>query len=406
MKFRTQVAALQGLVSKLILAITAKPHLELSTIGILEHFLFTVSNGKLTAIGMDGELAIKSSIDIDVIEEGEILIPAKKMHDVVRVLNANDDAEFTLNDMDVTITSGQSKYLLRAMDTDMYNEVPDALNAEKPDIENLTEENTLIKKAKIQNLAEKTYFATANDKNEHRLNLNGVLLQFRGTYINAVATDSFRLVRQTEFADETEFFNDVNIVVPLRTIEILRKVDEDVILSIKQENDKQQYLRIDVGDTVILSLLIDFNFPNYESIIPVTSNIDVELDITDFLNALKKVAPFAFVSRQSKLEDRYCSLTMSPSTMVITTKNEELGESAESSLPIEFIDRTEDSAYSDGFTASFKIKYLEEFFQNITPNDTTDNIAKMHFTEPTKSVLIRPKSEQDVLTMIIMPVRV
>ncbi len=394
MKFRIQATAFQSLLNKVLPATPAKSQLN----EILEHILFDVSDGKLIAIGTDNELSIKSSIDVDIAEEGKILVPAKKLNEVIRVINSSEDIEFISDEaLNIRINSGKSKFVLKGMEADEYIELPEILNEYKPDIDNLNDRQTFLQKSKIQRLAEKTYFAVSTD--EYRLNMSGVLFQFRESYINAVSTDSFRLVRTTEFAGELPYLKDINIIVPVRTVEVLRKVEDDIILSLENEGENMAYLRIDFGETVIVSRLIDASFPKYEAIIPVTSNADANLDISDLLKALKQVAPLAHEKA------RNCRLNITESEMIISTENDDLGETATCSIPVEFIDKTEEKLYEEGFLISFNIKYLEELLQNITQNDTTDNIVELHLIEPTKAALIKPKAEQDLLTMILMPIR-
>ena len=389
MKFTTQLSNFQKLLQKVLPAVPARAAFE-----ALEYISLSLVGDELTAIASDTEITIKSKTTVAGANNGELLVPAKKINEIVKVLDATKDMHLECNDdFVIKITSGKGKFQINGMNPEEYIELPELFDVELPSIKDKTDKNhatAFFKKEIIQKLATQTYFAVSQD--EYRLNMSGVLFQFRQTYVNAVATDSFRLVRSTTFATETEFPNDINILVPARAVEICRKVDEDLTMLLDMEQEKHSSLRMDFGDTTIVTRLINENFPKYEAIIPVSNNCQATFDISEILGAIKRVAPIA--------NERYkkCKLDFSAEKLKVICENEDTNEEAIEEVSAELLD-------ADEFSITFNIKYLEEVMQNVSPDDTMNNLVSMFFISSDKAALIKPKSEQESLVMILMPIR-
>jgi DNA polymerase-3 subunit beta len=389
MKFSTQLSDLQKLLQKVMPAISTRAAFE-----ALEHILLSLENNELTAIASDTEITIKSKITVDGNQDGQILIPAKKINDIIKNLDSTKEVHFESNSDDfiIKIISGKEKFQINGMDAGDYLELPELLNTEVPTVAEKNDSVAFFKKEIIQKLANQTCFAVSTD--EYRLNMSGVLFQFRQSYVNVVATDSFRLVRSTSFAGENEYPTEIDIIVPVKAIEICKKVDDDLLMSFttKSDNEKSTHLRMDFGVTVVVTRLINENFPKSESIIPATSNCQAIFDVSELLNGLKRVAPV------SNEKNKKCRLEFSTDKLKLIAENEDSAEEATSEIAAELID-------AETFLIAFNIKYLEEMVQNITPNDTTNNLVMMHFISSEKAALIKPKSEQESLVMILMPIR-
>lgn len=393
MKFTTQLADFQKFIQKLMPAVPIR-----STIVALEYISLSLKGNELTAITSDNEVTIRVKLTVSGSEDGAILVPAKRINEIVKVLDATQElhVESNNNDFMIRITSGKARFNINGLDTSEYTDLPDILYGDVPTV---ADENLLVayfKKDVIQKLADKTYFAVSQD--EYRLNMSGVLLQFRESYVNAVSTDSFRLVRATAFAGDQQYPNDIDILVPARVIEICRKTDADVVMTLDTNQIKHSYLRIDFGNTTIVTHLINENFPKYDAIIPVTSNCQATFDVSDLLGAVRRVAPLLLVAKDAANKNKKCRLEFGEGKLKVITENEEIGEQAVEEIPAELIDET-------SFTITFNIKYLEEIIQNVTPNDTTNNLVTMFFITPDKAALIKPKSELETLVMILMPIR-
>jgi len=395
MKFTTQLATFQKLLQKVMPALPQRNQYN----DALDHISLSLVDNELTAVASDTEISIKSKTFVAGDSNGEVLIPAKKINEIVKVLDSTKDMHFECStqenergntDFIIKINSGRGKFQVKGMNPDEYIELPEIFDAELPAVDEGNNSTAFFKKEVIQKLATQTHFAVSKD--EYRQNMNGVLLQFRKSYANAVATDSFRLVRSTTFAAENEFPDEVDILVPARAIDICKKVDEDLIMLLDTENERSSLLRMDFGETIVVSRLISETFPKYEAIIPTTSSCQATFDISDLLAALKRVAPI------STEQNKKCKLEFTEERLKLITGDEGSGEQGTEEISAELLE-------AETFTVTFNIKYLEEILQNISPSDTVNNLVTMFFVSPDRAALIKPKSEQESLIMILMPIR-
>ncbi|MDR0927319.1 MAG: DNA polymerase III subunit beta [Ignavibacteria bacterium] len=387
MKFSSQLGDFQKLIQKVLPAIPLRAAFD-----ALEHIKLTLDGNILTAVASDIEITIKSSASVMGSEDGEILAPAKMLSDVVKVLDPSKDIVFECDpeDLLIRIISGKSKYQLNAMSGDDYILVPEIFDKEIPTEDAIDNNVATFKKDVLQDLASKTYYAVSADN--YRPGMTGVLFQFRENYLNAVGTDSYRLVRATNFAETNVYPKDLDIILPEKAVELCRKLDDDVTMFIDYDKGKPKQVRIDNANTSIVARLLNESFPKYETIIPKVTNYQATFDISEFIAGIKRIVPLAGKGNK-------CRMEFSTDKLVILAENDERGEIASEEIPCELID-------TDSFVVSYNIKFLLEMIGTITANDTTNNMVSFYFISPDKAALIKPKAEKDSLVMILMPMRV
>lgn len=149
----------------------------------------------------------------------------------------------------------------------------------------------IIDGKKVLKAVELTGFATAND--ELRPVMNGIHFDFFADGMVCATSDGHKLAR---YKDKTITL-DVGEVTPNFTLpkkpsnilmSILSNIEGDVKLSF---NDKAIF--VNNRDFKLSARLLDFKYPNYESVIPNNNNITVTADKNSLLNALKRVLPMA-----------------------------------------------------------------------------------------------------------------
>jgi DNA polymerase-3 subunit beta len=386
MKFTAQISDLQKCLQKTIPAINARPAFEL-----LELFSFELVGNELTVIASDIEITILSKLTVQGTEDGGILVSAKTINDIVKGLPADKELSFEASEDDfiITLKSGKSTFELQGIDIDEYIELSELF---KNDVPKEGDKNTIFfKQDTIKKMADKTFFAISKD--DYRVNMCGVLFQFRETYVNAVSTDSFRLIRYTHFAEGGQKFPaDLSLLIPEKAMDIFRKIDADAILSYDSSKEKPLMLRIDYGNVIMVTKLIKETFPKYESIIPVSSNCNATFDISAFLDALKIVNPVVNPTTKQ------CKLEFSKSILKIIGEDSDKGRKGTAEIQCELEN-------ADDFIIVFNIGYLNEMVSNISSNETTNNLIDMYFINSDKAALIKPKSDTDQVLEILMPTR-
>ncbi|TAL71072.1 MAG: DNA polymerase III subunit beta [Bacteroidetes bacterium] len=391
MKFSVALPELQKALQKNLPAIPRK-----STLPVLEHLHFSLSGKELRIVSTDQDITIMSHIQVDGSEDGSILVPGRKIGDLVKTLSEGS-MEFSANEStnEIKLKTSTGKYSLRGLSTSEYLDIPELFESEKPDLDKVKESQKsgkqpamFFSKDNISWLADKTHYAVSTD--EFRPAMNGVLFQFRENTITAVSTDSYRLVKAVSHAEKASYPSELDLIIPARAIELLRKVDSDVVMSVIETRNKITHARFDVGDTVFITRLIDEKFPPYESVIPLNNELKATINQKDIINAINRVAHCT-----SELNHQI-RLIIEKNNISISGQDEDSGSEGDEAITCDFS--------GNKITIGFNYKYLFDAISNIDTDDEKQSVL-MTFSEPTRPVLIKPVKEELDLLMLIMPVR-
>jgi DNA polymerase-3 subunit beta len=134
----------------------------------------------LTVTGTDTEITIKTTLEVEVLEEGRTVIPAKLVSEAVRKLPAGA-VSFTAKDGEVEITGNGPRFNLREFDANDYPDV--AAGSSSGGVE-------MDGDALVAALSQVGIAASSDDG---RPTLTGVLFETESDHLRLVATDSYRL---------------------------------------------------------------------------------------------------------------------------------------------------------------------------------------------------------------------
>ena len=390
MKFKVSLSDFQSVLQKTLPAIPRK-----STLPVLEHLHFSLEGNKLKIIATDQDITIMSHINVETEEPGSILVPARKLDVLSKAMGNTGEFTFITNDetYEITIQTPNGKYGLKGLNTEEYLDLPELFESEKPDFESpVTDDAGKItakfKASELARAAEKTVFAVSLD--EFRPAMTGVLFEFKSTLFNAVSTDSFRLVKAIIFGEGAIFPDELDIIIPSRAVELLKKLEEDVVMSVIETNDKITHTRFDIGETVLITKVIDERFPPYDSVIPASSEFQSIVNHKEILSAIKRIAIL------TSTKSNQIRIKFEESQMFIAGEDEEVGNYGNETVRCDY--------NGDEMVIGFNIRYLEEALQNLDGDSKTGNVV-FHVTEPTRPIVIKPQNEQDDLLMLVMPVR-
>jgi DNA polymerase-3 subunit beta len=142
--------------------------------------LCEVSGSTLTVTGTDTEITIKTELEVEVLEEGRTVIPAKLVAEAVRKLPVGA-VSFTAKDGEVEITGNGPRFNLREFDANDYPDVASGSSAGGVEMNG----NELVVALNQVGIA-----ASSDDG---RPTLTGVLFETESDHLRLVATDSYRL---------------------------------------------------------------------------------------------------------------------------------------------------------------------------------------------------------------------
>ncbi len=396
MKFKVSLTELNKALEKTSPALPKK-----STLPILEHFNFRLKGDELRIIATDQDLTIMTFLKVDNIEDGQILVPGKRISDIVKALADTGDVEIaTTEKLDIKIKTSAGKYSMKGIAPEEYLVLPELFESAKPDIENIknisvvdqTKNPTaLFKQDEMIRLAEKTAYAVGTD--EYRPAMTGVLLQFGGDFVNSVATDSYRLVRTISKPSFGVYPNDLDIIIPARTVEQLKKVDDDVAVSFIKTETNITHIRFDIGEMVIISRLIDEKFPPYESVLPKNNELIAIVPKHQLLQAIRRTA--IFTNKISNL----IKLQFENNLLTLIGEDEDTASEASEQVNCEYS--------GEAIKIGFNYKFLAEAVANVNDSDgNEDTMVKITFSEPTRPALITPSPDSEDLLMLLMPLRI
>lgn len=249
-----------------------------TTLPVLSNVLITASKGKIRISATDLEVCVTSQTVGKIEEEGDITLPARMLSDFI-LSNKDDSIEITTKDSIATLKSERFEATIHGIPAEEFPSVPE------PPKEVFV---SLPRVALIEAL-KKVNVSAAND--DTRPVLSGVSLIFSGKNLVLAATDSFRLAEKKMKLKED--LAETKLIIPTRTMnEVLRLLSSEAGEEVFLFSTPNQ-ISFKIGDVVVVSRLIEGNFPNYSQIIPSEFKSEVSVNSSEFTSAVKLAALFA-----------------------------------------------------------------------------------------------------------------
>jgi DNA polymerase III subunit beta len=347
-----------------------------TTIPILSNYLFEASGDKLALTATDLDLSLRTSCNAKVKKEGSCTIPARKLHDYVKLL---PDADITIKLLEnhwVSIRCGRSNTKMVGMARSNFPSLP-----QFP-----TSGVMKIPAGVLRTMIAKTTFAIANE--ESRYTLNGALMVLKPESITMVATDGHRLAHIERSGEKFDGISgEMKTLVPKKAMDELKTLlDSSDVESIDFGKDESTlYFRI--GPRLLTSRQLTGQFPNFEAVLPKDNNKAVVVNCEDLAAAIQRVAQFA------DERSRAVRMRMEKGELKISASSTETGESEDS---------IETSYNGDAVTIGFNAQYLLDFLKA-----TGSGEVRMEFKDAQSAGQLRPGESEDYkYRYIVMPMRI
>ncbi len=340
------------------------------SLAILSNILIQVVDGTMTLTGTDLEVEMVSQLAVDSTENDEITLPGKKFIDICKALPENAELELSTSSDRCLIKSGRSRFTLSTLPA-----------SEFPNIEAVTSpfEFTISQK-ELKQLIENTQFCMAQQ--DVRYYLNGLLLEISKDRLCAVATDGHRLAL-SELGGHFDVTETRQIILPKKGVNELARLLEDSSDPVKIKLS-ENHIRIELGDIIFTSKLIDGKFPDYQQVIPKNCEKEIFCDREQLRQA------FMRASVLSNEKYRGILLQFSPGLLNATVHNPEQ-EEAEEQIEINY----------DGpeFEIGFNVAYFQEALSVITEEKVV-----LSMTDTNHSCLVTGEGNA-TNRYVIMPMR-
>lgn len=248
-----------------------------SSLPILSNILLKASKGTLELAATNLEVAITHTTRGKIEEEGTVTVPARLFTDFVSQLPKGETIDLVFEKNTLYISSGSYSSHIQGTPADDFPALP-----------SISSKDVLVVPVKdMQAALNRTMLAASHD--ETRPVLGGVLFHTIGKKLAVAATDGYRLA---ESVLETEAYIEKSIV-PTSTLQdvqkILQDADEETVTL--QFEDGQFGLVCE--DTILVSRLVDGQYPEYTQLIPDKSDINAVVNKEELLTAAKLAGLFA-----------------------------------------------------------------------------------------------------------------
>jgi DNA polymerase-3 subunit beta len=347
-----------------------------TTIPILSNYLFEAAGDKLSLTATDLDLSLRTACVAKVKKEGSCTIPARKLHDYVKLL---PDADITIKLLEnhwVSIRCGRSNTKMVGMAKANFPSLPTFPTAGV----------MKIPSGVLRAMIAKTGFAIATE--ESRYTLNGALMVLKPESITMVATDGHRLSHIER--PDTKFegiSGELKTLVPKKAMDELKSLldstDAEEIDFAK--DDSTLFFR--VGPRLLTSRQLTGQFPNFEAVLPKDNNKSITLHGDELASAISRVAQFA------DERSRAVRMRLEKGELKLSASSTETGES-EDSLEIDY--------NGDTIAIGFNAQYLLDFLKA-----TGGGEIKLEFKDAQSAGQMRPaEGEEYKYRYVVMPMRI
>lgn len=354
-------------------SIAAKPQLP-----VLNNVLLQADSGILTISATNLEIGIIKKINAEVIEAGDITVPAKILTEIMSGLSGEK----------ITLESSMDQLKIS---TQNFSGTLNGISAtEFPTIPVSSENNFSLDASLLQQSLPQISFASAID--EARPVLTGIFTEIKDQELEVVATDGFRLAHKKSKLAETNSTQNFKSLIPRRTFEEVIKViaeesqsnADDLKLTISTSENQNQMI-FQIGKTIISSRLIEGTYPTWERIVPTAFKSFATVDRHDFMKSIKLASVFA------RDAANIVKMDVGNNKIKVFSEARELGQQ-----------ETELEAKTEGepLIIAFNNKYLLDALNNCHSKE-----VKLNFSGNLSATLIQPLEEEG-LEYVVMPIRI
>jgi DNA polymerase-3 subunit beta len=339
-----------------------------TTLPILSNVLLQAKEGAVHLTTTDLDVGVRGSFEANVDKVGATTLPARRLFTIIRELPSSEIAIEVDGKNAASIRSGQSFFKILGLPEEEFPPLPKFENAKV----------VTMRQKDLYDGLRKTAYAISTD--ETRYVLNGVLFSFKENKLTLVATDGRRLA-MLDIELEFPRSHEAEIIVPTKAVtELQRLLKDDGEVKISVGSGQ---IAFDLNNTLLVSKLIEGNYPNYKQVIPSEAKERVTLERETFLNSLRRVSLLASDKSNS------IKLNFSKNNIEITANTPEVGEARES-LPVAYKGR------------DFSIAFNPEFLMAPLRNLTEDEVFFDLIDEMSPGVL----KIQTPFLYVLMPMRV
>ena len=351
-----------------------------NTIPILANVLIEATGDEVKLLATDLEVGLRSKCTAAVSKGGSLTLPAKKLYEIVKAL-PETDVRIEEDRNGVKVAADRFDSRMQTLPREDFPTLPEASGSF----------NANLAREVLKQMVVKTQFAITGE--DTRYFLNGALFILRSDSMALVSTDGHRLALITVPRDKAKSKGkgerpdeEVRVILPRKTLlelgRLLAEGDGDI-----QYERGENHLFFDIGGRLLISRMIDGQFPAFERVIPKANDKRVEFDRDRLTSAVKRVALL------SNERSRAVKFQIDKGKVEIASSSPEFGEAKE----ILIVDYA-----AAPVTICFNAQYVLDFLGVVE----TDSVSLEFKDEMSQAVMKPIGAEGYEYTYVIMPMRV
>ena len=348
-----------------------------NTIPILANVLLEAKGDEVKLLATDLEVGLRSRCSASVAKSGSLTLPAKKLYEIVKAL-PETDVRIEEDKNGVKVAADRFDSRMQTLPREDFPTLPESSG----------NFNAKLSRDVVKQMVSKTQFAITGE--DTRYFLNGALFILRPDSMTLVSTDGHRLAlitvpREKEEGKKSDT-EEERVILPRKTLlelgRLLGEGDGDI-----QYEHGENHLFFEIGGRLLISRMIDGQFPAFERVIPKSNDKRVEFDRDRLTSAVRRVALL------SNERSRAVKFQIEKGKVEIASSSPEFGEAKEA-LIVDY--------NTTPVTICFNAQYVLDFLGAVE----TDSVALEFKDEMSQAVMSPIGAEGYSYTYVIMPMRV
>ena len=347
-----------------------------NTIPILANVLMEAKGDEVRFLATDLEVGLRSKCNASVAKSGSLTLPAKKFYEIIKAL-PETDIRIAEDKGGVKVAADRFDSRMQTLPREDFPTLPES-GAGAP--------SATLPRSALKEMVAKTHFAITGE--DTRYFLNGALFVLHPDSMSLVATDGHRLALVTVPRDgkANKDTDEIRAILPKKTLGELSRLLMEGEGDIAYERG-ENHLFFHVGDRLLISRMIDGQFPAYERVIPKGNDKRIEFERDRLTNAVKRVALL------SNERSRAVKIQIDKGKVDITSSSPDLGEAKET-LTVDYAGAP--------MQICFNAQYVLDFLSAVS----TD-LVSLELKDEVSQALMKPVGAEDYdYTYVIMPMRV
>ncbi len=346
-----------------------------NTIPILANVLMEATGDEVRFLATDLEVGLRSRCSASVAKSGSLTLPAKKFYEIIKAL-PETDIRIAEDKGGVKVAADRFDSRMQTLPREDFPTLPESAGAA----------SATLPRAALKEMVAKTQFAITGE--DTRYFLNGALFVLRPDTMSLVATDGHRLALVTVRRDGKlqKDADEIKAILPKKTLGELSRLLMEGEGDISYERG-ENHLFFHVGDRLLISRMIDGQFPAYERVIPKGNDKRIEFERDRLTNAVKRVALL------SNERSRAVKIQIDKGRVDVTSSSPDLGEAKET-LPVDY----NGASMQICFNAQYVLDFLSAVATDLVSLDLKDEVSQ--------AVMKPVGAEGYDYTYVIMPMRI